>query len=94
MVAQSAEFTKATEESKKLKSKPNNDQLLKLYALYKIGTGEDFSKATAPGMFDMTGKAKYNAWKAEVEKGTKPEDAQKEYVKFVEELKSSLGFNA
>ncbi|CAK1363117.1 Acyl-CoA-binding protein 1 [Cercospora beticola] len=94
MVAQSAEFKKAAEESKKLKSKPTNDQLLKLYSLYKIGTGEDFSKATAPGMFDMTGKAKYNAWKAEVEAGTQPEEAQKKYVEFVEELKSKLGFNA
>lgn len=42
----------------------------------------------------VQGKAKYNAWKAEVEAGTTPEEAQKKYVDFVEELKSKLGFNA
>ncbi|SMQ50926.1 unnamed protein product [Zymoseptoria tritici ST99CH_3D7] len=68
----SAEFKKAAEDSKKLKTTPSNDQLLELYALYKVGNGEDFEKAAKPGVFDMKGKYKYNAWKKEVDedKGT------------------------
>ncbi len=38
------------------------------------------------------GKAKYAAWKKEVDAGTQPEDAQKKYVELVEQLKSKLGY--
>lgn len=40
------------------------------------------------------GKAKYNAWKKEVDAGTTPEAAQKKYVELVEKLKNELGYNA
>ncbi|KAM5348170.1 hypothetical protein ACJ41O_007994 [Fusarium nematophilum] len=50
---QSEAFKTAVEDSKKLTQKPGNDELLELYALYKVGTGEDFSQATAPGVFDL-----------------------------------------
>ncbi|KAL3590071.1 acyl-CoA-binding protein (ACBP)/diazepam binding inhibitor (DBI)/endozepine (EP) [Fusarium poae] len=95
MSAQSESFQKAVEDSKKLTSKPGPTELLELYALYKVGTGEDFSKATAPGMFDMKGKAKYNAWKkvAEEDKLT-PEAAQAKYVELVEKLKGTYGYDA
>ncbi|KAL2176845.1 putative fatty acid binding protein [Thermothelomyces heterothallicus CBS 202.75] len=53
MVAQSEAFQKAIVDSKKLTSKPSNDELLELYALYKIGTGEDIENAPQPGMFDL-----------------------------------------
>ncbi|EME44240.1 hypothetical protein DOTSEDRAFT_130287 [Dothistroma septosporum NZE10] len=92
-MAPSAEFTKAADDSKKLKQKPNNDELLELYALYKIGNGEDISKVSKPGMFDLTGKAKYNAWQKEVEAGTSAADAQKKYVAKVKELQSKYGSN-
>ncbi|RBQ66183.1 hypothetical protein FVER14953_06326 [Fusarium verticillioides] len=49
----SESFQKAVEDSKKLTSKPNTDDLLRLYGLYKVANGEDFSAATAPGMFDL-----------------------------------------
>lgn len=41
-------------------------------------------------MILMQGKAKYQAWKAAYEEEgiTDPEEAQKKYVEFVEELKS------
>ncbi|KAI5366526.1 Putative acyl-CoA-binding protein, ACBP [Septoria linicola] len=90
---QSAEFKKAVEDSRKLKAKPSNDQLLELYALFKVGTNEtEFEKAEKPGVFDPKGKAKYNAWKKEADAGTKPEAAQKKYVELVEKLKNELGF--
>jgi diazepam-binding inhibitor (GABA receptor modulating acyl-CoA-binding protein) len=69
---QSDAFKKAVVDSKKLTSKPSNEDLLELYgelapsfltaeceanrrdvALYKVGTGEDFSSASKPGMFDL-----------------------------------------
>ncbi|KAI1775024.1 putative fatty acid binding protein [Hypoxylon cercidicola] len=94
MVDISPAFAKAQEESKKLTSKPDNDELLALYALFKIGNGEDFSKAEKPGMFDLKGKYKYNAWKDLVDEGITPETAQERYVKKVEELKEKYGFDA
>ncbi|CAF9927505.1 MAG: hypothetical protein ALECFALPRED_003725 [Alectoria fallacina] len=98
MVAQTAAFKKAVEDSRKLKAKPNNDELLEacaLYANYKQGTGEDFSKATQPGTFQFQEKYKYNAWKkvAEEDKVT-PSAAQQHYVQLVEKLKGTYGFSA
>ncbi|KXX76335.1 Acyl-CoA-binding protein [Madurella mycetomatis] len=94
MVAQSEAFQKAVVDSKKLTSKPNNDDLLDIYALYKVGNGEDFSAASAPGMFDLKGKAKYNAWKKVVEDGITPEQAQEKYVAKIEEMKTKYGYDA
>ncbi|KAI0098128.1 putative fatty acid binding protein [Hypoxylon sp. NC0597] len=94
MVDISPEFAKAQEDSKKLTSKPSNDDLLELYALFKVGNGEDFSKAEKPGMFDLKAKYKYQAWQKLVDEGVTAEDAQKRYVKKVEELKEKYGYDA
>ncbi|GJN66804.1 acyl coA binding protein domain-containing protein [Purpureocillium lilacinum] len=56
-MAQTEAFQKAVVDSKKLTSKPSNDELLDLYALYKVAIGEDISKAAAPGMFDLKASA-------------------------------------
>ncbi|KAK4692263.1 hypothetical protein P7C71_g4907, partial [Lecanoromycetidae sp. Uapishka_2] len=93
MVAQTASFTKAVEDSRKLKAKPTNDELLELYANYKQGMGEDFSKATQPGTFDFQGKYKYNAWKKVSEDKVTPQAAQKHYVDLVTKLKGTYGFD-
>ncbi|KAK4125553.1 putative fatty acid binding protein [Parathielavia appendiculata] len=93
MVAQSEAFKKAVVDSKKLTSKPSNEDLLEIYALFKIGTGENIEAATKPGMFDLKGKAKYNAWKAAVDEGTTPEQAQEKYVTKIEEMKSKYGYD-
>ncbi|KAL2040504.1 hypothetical protein N7G274_006947 [Stereocaulon virgatum] len=92
MVAQSAPFQKAVVDSKKLKAKPTDEELLQLYSLFKVGTGEDILKATKPGSFDFKAKYKYNAWKKLVDEKTTPETAQKEYVDLVEKLKGTYGF--
>ncbi|KAK9414368.1 putative fatty acid binding protein [Seiridium unicorne] len=94
MVAQSEEFKQAVIDSKKLTSKPGNDELLELYALFKVANGEDISKAPKPGMFDLKGKAKYNAWQKVVDDSTSAETAQQKYVQLVESLKASHGFDA
>lgn len=77
-------FEKAATEAKSLPSRPSDDVLLKLYALYKQGTSGDVS-GERPGMFDLVGKAKYDAW-ADL-KGTARDDAMQQYVSLVESLK-------
>jgi diazepam-binding inhibitor (GABA receptor modulating acyl-CoA-binding protein) len=94
MATQSEAFKQAVIDSKKLTLKPSNEDLLEIYALYKIGTGEDVSSAPAPGMFDLKGKAKLNAWKKEVDEGTTVEQAQEKYVAKIEEMKVTYKFDA
>lgn len=77
------QFEEAALNVKKLTSRPGNDQLLKLYALYKQGSEGDLH-GDKPGMFDFKGQAKWNAW--EKLKGTEQEDAKAQYVTFVNEL--------
>ncbi|KAL1923755.1 uncharacterized protein VTP21DRAFT_8735 [Calcarisporiella thermophila] len=79
-----ATFIKASEDVKKFTSKPTDDELLKLYALFKQGINGDNDTA-APGMFDFKAKYKWNAWN-DLKRMSK-EDAQAEYIKLVEELK-------
>ncbi|ROW04429.1 hypothetical protein VMCG_04982 [Cytospora schulzeri] len=87
-------FDTAVADSKKLTSKPSNEELLDLYALYKIALGEDISSAPAPGMFDLKGKAKKNAWQRKVDEGVTQEQAKSEYVALVESLKAQYGYDA
>jgi len=77
-------FQKAAREAQSLSKRPDNDTMLKLYALYKQGTKGDAS-GNRPGMFDMVGRAKYDAW-AKI-KGTSMESAMQQYVDLVESLK-------
>ncbi|KAJ1362726.1 Acyl-CoA-binding domain-containing protein 1 [Parelaphostrongylus tenuis] len=81
-------FDEAAAKVKTLKSSPSNDQMLELYALYKQGTVGD-NNTEKPGMFDMKGKAKWNAWDSK--KGMNQEDAKAKYVELVEELVSTIG---
>ncbi len=78
-----AKFDKASEDIKQLKERPDNDMLLKLYALYKQGSDGDVT-GPKPGFFDFVGTAKYEAW-AKL-KGTKSEDAMQKYVDLVKKL--------
>lgn len=78
-----ARFENAAAAVKKLDERPDNDTLLKLYALYKQGAEGDVS-GPKPGFFDFVGTAKYEAW-AKL-KGMGAEDAMKAYVKLVERV--------
>ncbi|MEV4510651.1 acyl-CoA-binding protein [Dactylosporangium sp. NPDC049525] len=81
----SAEFEQAQIDVKQLDQRPGNDVLLRLYALYKQGTHGD-TDSKRPGVFDLTGRAKYDAWKALA--GTSQEDAQRQYVALVAQLRA------
>ncbi|MDX2299271.1 MAG: acyl-CoA-binding protein [Xanthomonadaceae bacterium] len=78
------QFEQAAKDLMSLAERPDNDTLLKLYALYKQGAEGDAS-GPKPGFFDFVGTAKYEAW--EKLKGTSAEDAMKKYVALVARLK-------
>jgi len=78
-----AQFETAAQEVQTLPARPDNDTLLKLYALYKQGSEGDVA-GPKPGFFDFVGGAKYDAW-AKL-KGTSTEDAMTGYIKQVEKL--------
>jgi diazepam-binding inhibitor (GABA receptor modulator, acyl-CoA-binding protein) len=80
------EFEQAQADVKKLAKRPDNDVLLKLYALYKQGTQGDVTGGR-PGMFDFVGRSKYDAWKALA--GTTAADAQREYIALVRDLRGA-----
>ena len=79
-----ASFDKAVKESKSLPEKPDNATLLKLYSLYKQATEGDV-QGKRPGMMDMVGRAKYDAWAGLT--GKSADAAMKEYVDLIESLK-------
>uniref|UniRef100_A0A8I3WUV9 Acyl-CoA-binding protein n=2 Tax=Callitrichinae TaxID=9480 RepID=A0A8I3WUV9_CALJA len=85
---QRAEFEKAAEEVKNLKTKPGDDEMLFIYGHYKQATVGDIN-TERPGMLDFKGKAKWDAWNEL--KGTTKEDAMKAYINKVEELKKKYG---
>lgn len=76
-------FEQASERVKQLDQRPDNDTLLKLYALYKQGAEGDVS-GERPGFFDFVGVAKYEAW--EKLQGTDSEEAMKRYIELVDSL--------
>jgi acyl-CoA-binding protein len=82
----SDDFEQAQADAKQLAQRPSDDVLLKLYALYKQGTQGDAGDKR-PGVFDLVGRAKYDAWKALA--GTAPADAQSQYVVLVRELRAA-----
>lgn len=67
----------------KFTSRPSNEELLKLYGLYKQATEGD-NETERPGGFDFKAAAKYNAWLNF--KGKSKSDASDEYITLVEEL--------
>lgn len=76
-------FEQAAERVQQLEERPDNDTLLKLYALYKQGSEGDVH-GERPGFFDFVGVAKYEAW--EKLEGMKPEDAMQKYIDLVDSL--------
>ncbi|MGM0945403.1 MAG: acyl-CoA-binding protein [Bacteroidota bacterium] len=73
----------AVELTKKFTSKPSNEDLLKLYGLYKQATEGD-NEGERPGGFDFKAAAKYNSWLSL--KGTSKEEAASLYMELVEKL--------
>lgn len=77
------EFEQAAKDIKRLGTRPDNDTLLKLYALYKQGCEGDVHR-TQPGFFDFVGTAKHEAW-GQLE-GTPRDEAMRRYITLVHQL--------
>lgn len=76
-------FETAAQEAQQLPTKPDNETLLRLYALYKQATKGDVS-GRRPGFTDFVGRAKYDAWKKL--RGASRDEAMQNYVDLVEGL--------
>ncbi|NOK63824.1 MAG: acyl-CoA-binding protein [Chloroflexi bacterium AL-W] len=80
------QFETAAADAQKLAKRPDNETMLQLYALYKQATSGDVS-GNRPGMLDMVGRAKYDAWAKH--KGEAKETAIQKYVDLVDKLKGT-----
>lgn len=76
-------FNQAVIRSKELTQRPTNEELLKLYGLYKQAIEGDV-QGERPGGFDFKGAAKYDAW--ESLKGKPKQAAMEAYITLVETL--------
>lgn len=77
------EFESAVTNSKQLPDQPN-ENLLKIYGLYKQATEGDVNIEKPTNFFDFKGIAKFNAW--EELKGMPKEEAMKQYIQFINQL--------
>ncbi len=77
-------FTQAQEDVKHLSKRPDNDTLLRLYALFKQATQGDV-QGEPPSSFDFVARAKFDAWSAL--KGITEEESMKQYVELVKTLR-------
>lgn len=77
------DFRQAAEGVKHLPERPDNDTLLKLYALYKQATEGD-ACGPKPGFFDFVNTAKYEAWSRL--RGMRTDEARQKYIEMVRQL--------
>lgn len=77
------EFDQAAQDIQRLAKRPDNDTLLKLYALYKQACEGDLTHAQ-PGFFDFVGTAKHEAW-AQLN-GVSADEAMRRYIALVQQL--------
>lgn len=82
-----AQFLQAKEDSVKLSKAPDNDVKLRLYALYKQATTGDYTNGKKPGVLDVIGKFKYEAWKQLA--GISQDEAKQSYIDLVKELQAA-----
>lgn len=71
------QFEQAQKDVNTLTKRPSNEDFLFLYSHFKQANAGDV-KGDRPGMLDMVGRAKYDAW-AKL-KGLKPDQAMQKYV--------------
>ena len=76
-------FDTAAKDVQKLTKRPDDEDMLRLYAQYKQATDGDVT-GDRPGAFSFVDRAKYDAW-AKL-KGTSKDEAMQSYIKQVERL--------
>ncbi|XP_074603069.1 acyl-CoA binding protein 1 [Brevipalpus obovatus] len=83
-----ADFEKAAADVNNLKSRPTDEELLEIYALFKQASVGDCN-TSRPGLLDLKGKAKWDAWNSK--KGMSKDDARAAYIKKAQELVAKYG---
>ncbi|MCR6642200.1 MAG: acyl-CoA-binding protein [Sporocytophaga sp.] len=78
-----AEFEEAVKQSRLLPAQ-SNENLLKLYGLFKQATEGDVNVEKPTNFFDLAGIAKYNTWSDL--KGMSIEEAKQKYIALVKDL--------
>lgn len=78
-----SQFEAALQAVKGLSERPDNELLLKLYALYKQATDGD-AHGEKPKFWDVVGAAKFEAW--EKLKGLDKDQAMQKYIDLVARL--------
>ena len=78
-----SQFEEASVKSKSLPEQ-SNENLLKLYSLFKQASEGDINIEKPSNMFDFKGIAKFNAW--DELKGISKEDAMQKYIDLVKQL--------
>jgi len=76
-------FDQAAKDIHRLDQRPDNETLLRLYALYKQGSEGEVG-GEKPGFFDFVGTAKYEAWATL--KGMSQDEAMQKYVDLVRKM--------
>jgi len=76
-------FEQASQNVQTLEERPSIENLLRLYALYKQASEGDV-QGERPGLMDMKGRAKFDAWASL--QGMGAEEAMQAYVDLVESL--------
>jgi len=84
-------FNQAQEEVKKLAKRPNNEELLSLYSLFKQAS-EGNVTGSRPGMIKVKERAKWDSWKKL--EGMNSDEAMKNYNDLVDRLKSTYGMSS
>jgi acyl-CoA-binding protein len=79
-----ARFVQAQQDANNLTVRPDNETMLRLYALYKQATQGDVT-GEQPSTFDFVRRAKFDAWTAV--KGLTSEDAMQQYIDLVASLR-------
>lgn len=81
-----ATFEQKSQEAQNLPSRPDNNTMLKLYALFKQATKGDVD-GKRPGMMKMVERAKWDAWNEQ--KGMGNDAAMQAYVDLVQSLQDA-----
>jgi diazepam-binding inhibitor (GABA receptor modulator, acyl-CoA-binding protein) len=84
-------FNQSQEEVKNLTKRPNNDELLSLYSLFKQASQGDVA-GSRPGMIKIKERAKWDAWKKL--EGMERSTAIDSYNELVETLKNNYGMGS
>ena len=84
-------FKESEKNVKCLNKRPSNDELLKLYALFKQATKGDV-EGKRPSLINVKERAKWDAWKNL--EGTDKNQAMENYSTTVDQLISSYGIKA